>query len=150
MRHSEDALHELTMDVGMGQSICCLLAKEGCSRIFLADISEESLGKTRDLLRDIRAQTEVVTHVVDVSKETAVVGMVEACVKEFGRLDCAVNCAGLARGSIKTVDTPLDVFEKLCSVNEKGVRIEIPREFTAASNTGPRSSFARSMRSDRC
>jgi len=41
-------------------------------------------------------------------------------VKIFGHLDFAMNNAGIAMGGVKTADTSLSMFEKVCNVNEKG------------------------------
>lgn len=107
----------------MEQCISCLSAKEGCTRLFLADISEGSLAQTRGMIEKQNPDAKVVTHVVKIAKEPTVIDMVAACVKAFGRLDCAVNCAGIARGSTKTTDLSLETFDVLCSVNEKGVSL---------------------------
>ena len=66
---------------------------------------------------------KIVSHVVNIATEPAVIDMVAACVKAFGRLDCAVKCAGIAMGSTKTTDMSLETFDALCSVNEKGVSL---------------------------
>ena len=47
--------------------------------------------------------------------------MIQECVQNFGRLDFALNNAGIALGGIKTADMSLEMFDKVCNVNEKGV-----------------------------
>ena len=66
---------------------------------------------------------KIVLHITDVSVESQVKKMVETCVKDFGRIDFAMNNAGIARGSLRTTETTVEVYDRLCSVNEKGVSL---------------------------
>jgi NAD(P)-dependent dehydrogenase (short-subunit alcohol dehydrogenase family) len=106
---------------GMGQKICLSLVERGCSRLLLADIVEQGLHETRARILESWPNTQIITHVTDVSQDASVANMVARCASSFGRLDFAINCAGIAKGSIRTIDTTLKDFEQICSVNEKGV-----------------------------
>lgn len=109
----------------MGQKTSCLLAERGCTKLVLADIAQEGLAATKGLIEKATPNCQVVVQVTDVSNEDSVIQMVDQCVKSFGRLDFAINCAGVARGSVKTTDTTLKDFELLCNVNEKGVCMDL-------------------------
>ena len=63
----------------------------------------------------------VVLQVADIADSAAVQSMITACVQHFGRLDFAINNAGIALGGIKTAAMSLEMFDKTCHVNERGV-----------------------------
>lgn len=111
----------LTRIPGMGREIALLLAGRGCTKFLLADIVQGALEETKSCVLEISSDAQVVTQATDVSKDAAVKSMVETCVSAFGRLNIAINCAGIARGSVRTVDTTAEEFKQLCNVNEKGV-----------------------------
>ena len=74
-----------------------MYAEEGAAGVAYADINletaekaaEESIGTARN--PDYRA----IAIKVDVTNETEVSNMVQKTCKEFGRIDYAVNCAGV-------------------------------------------------------
>ena len=81
--------------------------------------------------------TDVELHTADISLPEAVSDMVAKCVARFGRLDFGINNAGIALGGIKTADISLDMFDKSCAVNEKGVGHLSPEKlFPFASRAG--------------
>lgn len=79
------------------------------------------LQQTKDLVLEHEDSAEVVLHISDVSREDEVQTMVRSCVDRFGRIDCAMNNAGIAKGGCKTTDTSLETYNRLTSINEKGV-----------------------------
>jgi len=68
----------------------------------------------------------------DVSKAAEVAALVNTCIKEFGRLDCAFNNAGI-EGShyVPTVDYTEEVWDEVININLKGIwlcmKYEIPQ-----------------------
>jgi len=55
--------------------------------------------------------------------------MIEAIVEKFGRLDGAVNCAGIGGNFYKTGEYPEDLFDLLVQINLKGVFLCMKYEF---------------------
>lgn len=53
------------------------------------------------------SQGQVVVHPCDVSSEAEVIALFDAAQREFGRIDAAVNCAGLGIGLAPVVDVSL-------------------------------------------
>jgi len=105
---------------GIGRSTCLDLAKYGAN-VAVSDISLEQAQKT---VSEINKQYPNVTAIaikcnVAVSKE--VQAMVEETVSKFGRLDGAVNSAGIMGVNIKTTEYPEDVFDRLVQINLAGV-----------------------------
>jgi NAD(P)-dependent dehydrogenase (short-subunit alcohol dehydrogenase family) len=91
--------------------------------IFLVDIAEKGLKETEALIKELSPNANIAMHTADVSHETSVKGMVDECVKRFGRLDFACNNAGVAMSNLLTTETDVNTFDKLHKVNNKGVRV---------------------------
>jgi NAD(P)-dependent dehydrogenase (short-subunit alcohol dehydrogenase family) len=54
---------------------------------------------------------------VDVTDETAVAGLIESIVREYGRLDVAVNTVGVYAGGLKLWETSLKTLDQMISLN---------------------------------
>ncbi|KAL6918910.1 hypothetical protein ACHAPO_009193 [Fusarium lateritium] len=94
----------------IGRAISLLLAREGCAGITLADFNERAAVAVKDELTNIATNPEfrAVVVRVDVREEKSVKSMIDATVTTFGRIDYAVNCAGIgfkkATGDTETPD----------------------------------------------
>jgi NAD(P)-dependent dehydrogenase (short-subunit alcohol dehydrogenase family) len=96
---------------GNGRAAAVLFAQEG-AKIFAvdknADAMEETVARTRE------ARGEIVTHTCDMTDNAAVAAMVEACRRQFGRIDILVNnvggsaAGGVAELSEQGFDAQLD------------------------------------------
>lgn len=71
-------------------------AREGCKKIVIADRDEAGLNRTKQMIQETGGQdrVQVLLRVIDVRKAEDLDGLVEAAVKDFGRVDYAVNGAG--------------------------------------------------------
>lgn len=56
----------------------------------------------------------------DVSDEAQVKDLIKAAVDKFGRIDYAVNCAGIAAGA-PFAQFPTETWDKVVGVNERGL-----------------------------
>jgi NAD(P)-dependent dehydrogenase (short-subunit alcohol dehydrogenase family) len=79
---------------GNGRACAAIFAAEG-AKVFAADISQEALDPTLDLIRS--EGNTVASHLCDVTDTAAVKSMVQACIEEFGRIDVLVNVVGGSR-----------------------------------------------------
>lgn len=103
---------------GLGDAIARQLAREGAT-VVLADINDDA--GTR-VLREIEALGgEGIYQHLDVSLESAWVQAMEAVGQRYGRLDIAVNCAGLNLKRSFPADTTHEDWRRLMSVNLDGV-----------------------------
>jgi 3-hydroxyacyl-CoA dehydrogenase / 3-hydroxy-2-methylbutyryl-CoA dehydrogenase len=97
---------------GLGLATAELLAREG-ARVLAAD---RACGA--EVAADLRERLEFVS--ADVTSETDVRSAIQHAVERFGRLNVAVNCAGVAAAML-TVDArgpmPLEVFAKVVEIN---------------------------------
>jgi 3-oxoacyl-[acyl-carrier protein] reductase len=78
---------------GIGKAIAQKFLQEG-AHVFLVDIQQERLLKTRDELASLGG--EVQAYVADVSKKAQVQSLVETVLKTWGEVDILVNNAGIA------------------------------------------------------
>jgi NAD(P)-dependent dehydrogenase (short-subunit alcohol dehydrogenase family) len=72
----------------------------------------------------------------DVREETSVAALVEQLLARFGRLDCAVNCAGVG-GDMKTLPcTAQSAWDEVMRVNARGVWLSMRYEVPALVASG--------------
>lgn len=98
---------------GIGKAIALLFARQGAT-VQLLDIHQPALDET--LVAIHSAGGKAVAHVADVTDA----GQVESVMKQIGRADILVNCAGIAHVGNATNTVPAD-FERIYQVNVKGV-----------------------------
>ncbi len=104
---------------GIGKAIALAFAREGAKVIVAARRIAESEG-TVDAIR--KSGGEAIFVKADVSKTDEVRAMVEACVSQYGKLDYAINNAGIL-GSVFTLTAEYeeDVWDNVMDTNLKGV-----------------------------
>ncbi|OAL56031.1 3-oxoacyl-reductase [Pyrenochaeta sp. DS3sAY3a] len=105
---------------GIGLATCKKLASRGVS-ILIADFQEDQ-GKAEASKLAEQYGVRVVFKCTDVSKEEDVKSMVEAAVEAFGRLDYAVNCAGICESvwdEEKSITT--ETVDRTYAINQRGV-----------------------------
>lgn len=98
---------------GIGLAIARRLAAEGC-HVLCADINADT---AKSAAAEIGGGA--VGHQVDVSDESQVAGMVEACVAEFGGVDKLVANAGVVHFA-PLLDTDVADFDRVIGVNLRG------------------------------
>ena len=102
---------------GMGQAIVTLFAQEGANIIAVARRKERLVALAEEL-KD--APGKVVPYAGDVSDPAVCEGMIDAAVKEFGRLDVLVNNAGIMDDNTAVGDVSDEMIERLFRVNTYG------------------------------
>ena len=115
---------------GIGLATARAFAASG-ARVVIADLPGEAGEAAAATLRETGAQAMFVP--VDVADPRSASDMVRATVAAYGRLDCAINNAGIsgsAGGRRETAEYDLDTWRSVLSVNLDGVfhclRAEIP------------------------
>ena len=118
---------------GIGRACALLLAREGAS-VCVADMKLDS---AQSVCAEIEALGAVALPVkVDVGQQDQVQAMVATAVERFGKLDCAVNCAGVvARGTI-FAEIPDEAWDANISVNLNGVRLCMKHEIARMRASG--------------
>lgn len=103
---------------GIGRASAFAFAREG-ARVMVTDIDE---APGQQVAAEIRAGGgDARFSVVDVGREDAVEAMVRETVEVFGRLDCALNNAGMTGPMGPLQSVALDDFERVIGLNLTGV-----------------------------
>ena len=105
---------------GIGEAYAHGLAGEG-AKVVVADVQSEKGEAVAKQLRDAGADA-IYSH-LDVSSEDSVNKLAASTAERFGRIDVLVNNAALYYGikSTPIIDTPLDYWNKVLSINLTGV-----------------------------
>ncbi|KAM5342247.1 hypothetical protein ACJ41O_013213 [Fusarium nematophilum] len=104
---------------GIGRATAQLFAKEGCTRIVIADINKTSVQDLKAIIEREYPGTKVAAFHVDISSEDSVNDMVSSTVEEFGRIDYACNAAGILLPG-PTDQCPVSSFDLQQQVNLRG------------------------------
>ncbi|KAK8146514.1 hypothetical protein G3M48_003015 [Beauveria asiatica] len=88
---------------GIGRHTAMSFAKEGCTKITIADVTHTGLMVTEQAIRAIAPQAKVYVAQMDVRVEADIRRAIECTVERFGRIDYAANCAGTNSGLNKRV-----------------------------------------------
>ncbi|WP_020124754.1 SDR family NAD(P)-dependent oxidoreductase [Streptomyces canus] len=101
---------------GMGAAIALRLAEEGAAVVVVGRDAEKL---DRTVARAPEGST-IVSRVVDVRDEAAVVELVDGTAEEFQRLDVLVNCAGVSDiGLLAELDT--ETWQDILAVNASSI-----------------------------
>lgn len=112
---------------GIGREIAYQLAREG-AKVVVSDIVDDAGNET---VKQIRERDGVAIYLrADTSAPGDNEALVAAAVKEFGKLDIAVNNAGIGGPSVPVGEYPIEGWNKVLAVNLSGVfygmRYQIP------------------------
>jgi NAD(P)-dependent dehydrogenase (short-subunit alcohol dehydrogenase family) len=103
---------------GIGRATALQLGREGAC-VAVADLPGTSGPATVRLLEDEGVASCFIA--ANVAIEQDVVAMVAAAVEAFGRLDCAVNNAGIEGSSALTAEYDVETWRQVLDVNLSGV-----------------------------
>lgn len=106
--------------VGIGAAIARGFARSGCTRLAITNTNATALAQTAKEIRQINSDTKVTELIGDVTDSCFVKEFVDSAVKDFGRLDYAVNCAGILGPPLRSHEISTDLFDHINNVNYKG------------------------------
>lgn len=113
---------------GIGRATALAFAREG-AKVLIADVIVDSAKETLVMINE--AGGEGMVTKVDVSQSEEVESMVSQLVDTYGRLDCAFNNAGIGGGWGFTAKCTEEEWDRVMSINLKGVwlcmKYEIPQ-----------------------
>lgn len=118
---------------GIGREAARLYAARG-ARVFGADINEQGLAETRDLVAATGGLIDIMR--VDVASETEIAGFVAHITDTAGRLDIGFNNAGITGGTYAIEDYPTEDFDRVIAVNLRSVFLGMKYEIAAMLRTG--------------
>jgi NAD(P)-dependent dehydrogenase (short-subunit alcohol dehydrogenase family) len=117
---------------GIGSATSEVFAQEG-AKVVVVDWNKESGSETTKRIR--QAGGEAIYCYADVSKSQDVEGMVGKAIEQYGRLDILFNNAAV-QYMAKLADTTEDVWDKIHSVNLRGVFLGCKYAIPAMLRTG--------------
>ncbi|HEU4799120.1 MAG TPA: SDR family NAD(P)-dependent oxidoreductase [Gemmatimonadales bacterium] len=103
---------------GLGEAISLLFAKQGAT-VVLADLDAAGAEGVLKRIEQGGGRGRVVK--TDVSKPDAAKALVDTAVKEFGRLDIAVNNAGIGGPTAPVGEYPIEGWDNIIGINLSGV-----------------------------
>ncbi len=116
---------------GIGRASAVLFARRGAG-VTVSDINSEAAQQTVDIIREMGGQA--VSIACDVSDRNAVAAMVSETISTFGRLDCAMNNAGITDPGDAAWDE--DAIGRLLNINLLGVIYCLKAEVAEMLKTG--------------
>ncbi|PWY90829.1 oxidoreductase [Aspergillus heteromorphus CBS 117.55] len=105
---------------GIGAAVAKSFASTGCERIAITDLNLNSLDQTRQAILASHPQARLVIKAGDISDESFVESFIDEVVASFGRVDYAVNCAGILGDALRSTETPTAIFDQINNVNYRG------------------------------
>lgn len=118
---------------GIGQATAVTLAALG-ARLVLSGQSREPLASTLALIEAAGGAAVIV--VGDVADEGTAQSTVAKAIAEFGRLDIAVNNAGVSPWTGNTVDCTLETWQRVIGVNLTGTWLGMKHQIPAMLEGG--------------
>lgn len=113
---------------GIGLHTARLFAEKGAS-VVLADLDETAGDKAAQAIEDAGGKALFVK--TDVSQGAQVKALVEKTIERFGRLDYAVNNAGIGGESVPTADITEEGWNRVIGINLTGVWLCMKHEIEA-------------------
>ncbi|WP_159830604.1 SDR family oxidoreductase [Novosphingobium sp. TCA1] len=103
---------------GMGLAAARAFAANGAA-VVLADIDGERAAQ--EAQRIVSEHGSAIGTTCDVADEAQVAAMIDLAIARYGRLDMAFNNAGIQVPPSDAADEPLENFERVTGVNQRGV-----------------------------
>jgi NAD(P)-dependent dehydrogenase (short-subunit alcohol dehydrogenase family) len=118
---------------GIGRATALVFAQEG-ARVLVCDVDDENGEAVANEIRAAGGEARFL-H-VDVTREADIEAMVRTAVDAFGRLDCAVNNAGITGTAASIPDLPLEEWSRILLVNLTGVFLCLKYEIPVMNEQG--------------
>lgn len=107
---------------GIGRATAYALARHGITKLAITDINQKAVEEAASELRShFSNKVDVLPLRLDVTKEREVSDVVSKIVERFGRLDVAVNNAGIGGPTVPSADHPYDEWKKTIDIDLNGV-----------------------------
>jgi NAD(P)-dependent dehydrogenase (short-subunit alcohol dehydrogenase family) len=114
---------------GIGEASARLFAAEGASAVVIAD---RDTGGARRVADDIGAEAAT----VDITDEASVRALIDGIVERHGRLDSALNNAGISGRLTNLVDLSLEAWHEMLAVNLTGAFLCLKHELRVMAAAG--------------
>ncbi|KAF7541655.1 hypothetical protein G7054_g389 [Neopestalotiopsis clavispora] len=115
---------------GIGAAVARAFVTEGCKSIAITDRNAELLKATEQAILELQPGQDddddqgvvaVLARAGDIADAAFVQSLVNEVVATFGRLDYAVNCAGVPGTGQRCTETSFEDFDRINAINYRGV-----------------------------
>ncbi|MGX4644300.1 SDR family oxidoreductase [Massilia sp. SYSU DXS3249] len=103
---------------GIGRAVALAFGRAGAS-VVIADVSVDGGHATAATI--VQQGGKALFVQANVTRAQEVETLVDKTVHHYGRLDCAVNCAGVQEEGLRLADIDEEHFDRIMDVNVKGV-----------------------------
>ncbi|KAK9776154.1 hypothetical protein SCAR479_07060 [Seiridium cardinale] len=121
----------------IGAAVAKAFAAAGCIRIAITDRNADLLISVQDTITSAYKDVRVYAKAGDISDPAFVQSFVDDAVTKFGRLDYAVNCAGVPGTGQRCTEMSIDDFDRINSINYRGVWLSSRAELGAMVRQEP-------------
>lgn len=108
-------------NLGIGRGTARILIQNGINNLSLLDINISALESVRDDLLSQHSTANITIQQTDVASETSVATAINKTVKRYGRIDIAINSAGISGNPCPTHEMSLSEWQRVIDVNQTGV-----------------------------
>jgi len=126
---------------GIGRATALLLAREGANVVVTDVVGPNALAVADEIHSE---GGRAVGMRVDVTSEPDVIEMVSVALREFGRLDCAVNSAGISMAPAAFTDLTLADWNRMIGIALTGMFLTMKHELTAMERNADQPDGSRS------
>ncbi|KAL7943879.1 oxidoreductase [Trichoderma barbatum] len=105
---------------GIGAATAQAFAIAGCTKIGITDIDEPGLLETQRSINKVHPGVRVFARAGDIADEAFVESFMDGVQQEFGRIDYAVNCAGILSAPLRSTELSAEEFDRINHVNYRG------------------------------
>jgi len=134
---------------GIGQETAYFFAESGAAGVLFADINKSSAEKSAEKSKEFASHPkyQVIAFEVDTRNPDQVQSMIDAAVKQFGRIDYSIHSAGVdLKEYVPVQDTDVKAYTDIMDVNATGTYVctraamkamqgQEPRSFTTRNGT---------------
>jgi len=118
---------------GIGRATALCLASEG-AKVVVSDIDSNGAAETVNMIDKAGGTATMIA--ADVSKPADVAALIDMAVTTYGKIDCAVNNAGIEGKVSPFAEQTEDNFDRIISVNLKGTFLCMKAEIAAMLHSG--------------
>jgi NAD(P)-dependent dehydrogenase (short-subunit alcohol dehydrogenase family) len=119
---------------GIGRATAELWAAGG-GIVAIADLDEKKGAETVQAIEKDGGQASFVS--VDVGEEDSIIAMIETVVDRYGRIDAAMNNAGISDDQHGWIDFPTDKWERMIRINLGSVFLGMKHELAQMAGQDP-------------
>ncbi|KAL3594700.1 hypothetical protein FPOAC2_09017 [Fusarium poae] len=106
---------------GIGRQVAISFAAEGCLKLALLDKDGKGLGETDNVIKSVAKDAEVHLFESDNLNTDQILKNMSLVIDRFGRIDYAVNCAGIYGPTNPSHNVTTTEFDQVMDTNFRGL-----------------------------